>query len=257
VGFGIACLLEGGVVASSVHLPLAGVAFAETMAERLGLSVFVDNDANAALLAEYRDGAARGEEVALMLTLGTGVGGAIMTSGELYRGATGVAGEFGHMIVDPDGPACGPGCPSHGCLEAWVSGTALAREAVAAASRDPGGALGRALVGGAAIDGPVVTALAHEGDESALAVLGTLGGWLGIGLTSIVNIFNPDVVVIGGGVSGAGELILAPARRVLESRALPVPARHVEIRAARFGAQAGMFGAALLARESLARRVAV
>ncbi len=258
VGFGIACLVddERGVAASSIHLPIASLAFADAMVERLGLPVFVDNDANLALLAEHRHGAARGERFALMLTLGTGVGGAIMNAGELYHGAQGAAGEFGHMIVDPDGPECGPGCPSHGCLEAWTSGTALAREAAATARRDPDGGLGRALAAGGAIDGPAVTALALEGDPSALAVLRTLGEWLGVGLVSIVNIFNPDVVVIGGGVSGAGELILEPARRVLARRGLAVPARHAEIRAARFGAQAGMFGAALLARESLERRVA-
>jgi glucokinase len=258
VGFGIACLVDGerGVAASSVHLPIAGLAFAETMTERLGLPVFVDNDANVALLAEHRHGAAQGERIALMLTLGTGVGGATMNSGELYHGAQGAAGEFGHMIVDPDGPACGPGCPSHGCLEAWISGTALAREAASAAALDRSGALGRALGAGRTIDGPLVTALALEGDESALAVLTRLGEWLGVGLVSIVNIFNPDVVVVGGGVSGAGELILQPARRVLATRGLAVPAQHVEIRAARFGAEAGMFGAALAARASLARRVA-
>jgi glucokinase len=257
VGFGIACLVddERGVAASSVHLPIAGLAFAETMTERLGLPAFVDNDANLALLAEHRHGAARGERIALMLTLGTGVGGAIMAGGELYRGAQGAAGEFGHMIVDPNGPNCGPGCPSRGCLEAWTSGTALAREATAAARRDRAGALGRALAAGWEIDGPLVTGLALDGDATALAVLTSLGEWLGVGLSSLVNIFNPDVVVIGGGVSGAGELILEPARRVVARRALAVPAQHVAIRGARFGAEAGMFGAALAARESLERRV--
>jgi glucokinase len=226
------------------------------MSERLGLPCCFDNDANVALLAEHRRGAAIGERVALMVTLGTGVGGAIMAGGELFRGARGGAGEFGHMIVDPDGPPCGPGCPSHGCLEAWTSGTALAREARAAAQRDGAGALGRALAQGREIDGPLVTQLARDGDESALAVLRTLGEWLGVGLCSLVNIFNPDVVVIGGGVSGAGELVLEPARRVLAGRALAASAQHVAIRAARFGDEAGMFGAALLARESIERTVA-
>src|SRR5580704_129470 len=153
VGFGVPCLIddERGLAASSVHLPISGLAFAEVMAERIGLPAFVDNDANLALLAEHRHGAARGERVALMLTLGTGVGGAIMTGGELYRGAQGAAGELGHMIVAPDGPACGPGCPSRGCLEAVASGSALARDARAAAARDPASALGRALAAGRAI----------------------------------------------------------------------------------------------------------
>jgi glucokinase len=257
VGFGIPCLMddERGLAASSVHLPIAGVAFAEVMAERIGLPTFVDNDANVALLAEHRHGAARGERVAVMLTLGTGVGGAILVGGELFRGAQGAAGELGHMVIDPDGPPCGPGCPSHGCLESLVSGSALARDALAAARRDPASALGRALAGGLDIAGPLVTELAAEGDVVALAVLTRVGEWLGLGLASVANIFNPDVIVIGGGVIGAGELILAPARRVLAQRGLALPAGHVAVRAARFGAEAGMLGAAVFAREQLRRRV--
>ena len=257
VGFGIPCLIDDEhlLAAASTHLPISGLPFAAVMAERLGLPAYVDNDANLALLAEYRHGAAQGERVALMLTLGTGVGGAILSGGELYRGAQGAAGELGHMIVAPDGPDCGPGCPGHGCLEALVSGSALARDARAAAERQPSSALGGALAAGAEISGPLVSELARDGDPAALGVLTALGEWLGIGLTSLVNIFNPDVVVIGGGVAGAGELILGPARRVLVRRALPFPARHVAVRAARFGAEAGMLGAALFARESIRRSV--
>ncbi len=258
VGFGIPCLIddEHAVAVSSIHLPIAGLPFAAVMTERLALPVFVDNDANLALLAEYRDGAAAGERIAIMLTLGTGVGGAIWIAGECYRGAQGAAGELGHIIVDPDGPPCGPGCPGHGCLEAWTSGSALARVARAAALREPQGALGRALAGGEELSGPLVTALAREGDAGAQALLTNLGEWLGIGIASLVNIFNPDVVVVGGGVSAAGELILEPARRVVAERALAFPATHVAIRAAHHGADAGTLGAALFARESARRRVA-
>jgi glucokinase len=257
VGFGIPCLIddERGLAASSVHLPIVGVAFAEVMAERVGLPAFVDNDTNLALLAEHRHGAASGERVALMVTLGTGVGGAVMIGGEVFRGAQGAAGELGHMIVLPDGPECGPGCPGHGCLESLVSGSALAREARAAALREPGSALGRALAAGREVAGPLVTELAHDGDPVALAVLEQLGEWLGLGLASLVNIFNPDVVVVGGGVIGAGELILEPARRVVAARALALPAEHVAVRRARFGAESGMVGAAVYAREQLRRRV--
>jgi glucokinase len=257
VGFGIPCLIddERGLAASSVHLPIAGLAFAEVMAERVGLPTFVDNDANLALLVEHRHGAARGERVAVMLTLGTGVGGAILIGGELFRGAQGAAGEIGHMVIDPDGPDCGPGCPSRGCLEAFVSGTALAREALTAARREPASALGRALAAGRDIAGPLVSELAHDGDPVAASVLNALGERLGLGLASVVNIFNPDVIVIGGGVSGARELILDPARRVLAQRALSLPAGHVEVRAARFGAEAGMLGAAVFAHEQIRRRV--
>ena len=160
------------------------------------------------------------------------------------------------MIVEPDGPRCGPGCPSHGCLESLVSGSALARDARAAAAREPSSGLGRAFAEGRDVSGALVTELAHEGDAVALGVLRSLGESLGLGLVSIVNIFNPDVVVVGGGVIGAGELILEPARRVMASRALALPAAHVAVRAARFGAESGMLGAAVFARDQASRRVA-
>jgi glucokinase len=257
VGFGIPCLIDQdrGLAASSVHLPINGVAFADVMAERVGLPVFMDNDGNLALLAEQRAGAAHGERNAVMLTLGTGIAGGIVIGGELYRGSQGAAGEFGHMIVWADGPACGPGCRSRGCLEALVSGTALSREALALASRSPASRLGQALAARREVSGPLVTELAFDGDGDALALLEELGTWLGIGLVNVVNIFNPDVVVIGGGVIAAGELILAPARRVLAERALAFPAEHVRVEAAHFGAESGMLGAALFARERLGERV--
>jgi glucokinase len=257
VGFGIPCLIDQdrGLAASSVHLPINGIAFADVMAERLGLPTFMDNDGNLALLAEHRFGAAQGERNAVMLTLGTGIAGGILVGGEIYRGSQGAAGEFGHMVVWADGPVCGGGCPNRGCLEALVSGTALVREALAVAQRKPQSKLGLALASGREITGPLVTELGHDGDPDALAVLAGIGEWLGIGLTNIVNIFNPDVVVIGGGVIAAGELFLAPARRVLSERALALPAEHVEVLAAHFGAESGMLGAAVFAREQLGRRV--
>jgi glucokinase len=257
VGFGIPCLIdhEHGVARSSVHLPIAGLAFADVMAERLGLPVFMDNDGNLALLAEHRAGAASGERNAVMLTLGTGIAGGIMLDGELYRGSQGAAGELGHMVIWADGPQCGPGCPSRGCLESLVSGTALAGAALSLALEGPDTQLGRALAAGREITGPLVTELAYDGDGDALGLLDELGRWLGIGLVNIVNIFNPDVVVIGGGVIAAGELILTPARAVLAQRALAFPAEHVRVEAARFGAESGMLGAALFARDRLTDRV--
>jgi glucokinase len=257
VGFGIPCLIDQdrGIAASSVHLPINGVAFADVMAERLGLPVVMDNDGNLALLAEHRAGAARGQRNAVMLTLGTGIAGAIVIGGELYRGSQGAAGEFGHMVVWADGPDCGPGCPSRGCLEALVSGTALTRAAIALAQREPESRLGKALAAGRDVNGPLVTELASEGDREAIGLLRELGEWLGIGLVNVVNIFNPDVVIIGGGVIAAGELILEPAREVLAQRALALPAEHVEVLPAKFGAESGMLGAALFARDRLRQRV--
>ncbi len=258
VGFGIPCVIdaETGVAVSSTHLPLAGIAFAEVMAERLGLPAYVDNDANLALLAEHAHGAAQGARNAVMLTLGTGIGGGLVIDGRIYRGARGAAAELGHMIVWADGPACGPGCPSRGCLEAVASGTALTRAARRAAAEHPDRGLGRALAAGREVDGPLVTELALAGDPSARAVLAEIGRWLGIGLVNLTNIFNPEVIVIGGGVIAAGELVLGPAREVLAERGLAFPGGHVRVAAAHFGVESGMLGAAVLAYDSIDRRAA-
>jgi glucokinase len=257
-GFGIPCLIdsETELVASSVHLPLAGVPFAAVMAERLGLPAFVENDANLALLAEHAHGAARGAANALMLTLGTGIGGGVIIDHRLYRGSRGAAGELGHMVVWPDGPDCGPGCPSRGCLEAVASGSALVREARRAAAEDPGCGLGRALASGREIDGPLVSELAAGGDPTAAGLLAEVGRWLGLGLVSLVNIFNPDVIVVGGGVIAAGEMLLGPARAVVAERALRLPGGHVRIAAAHFGPESGMLGGAVLAYDAIDRRAA-
>ena len=248
-GFGIPALVDHarGISELSVHLPLDGVPFQDFMSERLGLEVHVDNDANAALLAEHRYGAARGIADAILLTIGTGVGGALLLDGRLYRGGSGFAGELGHMVVDIDGPLCSGGCSNRGCLETLVSGPAIARAGNDAAARAPGSALAAALLAGRAITGPLVTELAHGGDAAARAVIEGVGTSLGAGLSSLVNIFNPELIVIGGGVIGAGDLLLDPARRVVAERALSPSARAVRIVAAAFGPEAGVLGAALLA----------
>ncbi|HEX3873270.1 MAG TPA: ROK family protein [Solirubrobacteraceae bacterium] len=254
VGFGIPCVIDAGRAASSVHLPIVDFPFAEAISERVGLAAFVDNDANLALLAEHRAGAAAGVRDAVMLTLGTGIGGGLLIDGEIYRGSRGGAGELGHMVVWADGPDCGPGCPSRGCLESVASGTALVREARRLAADRPESALGRAQAGGTQITGPLVTRLAEDGDEAAGLALDRLGRWLGVGLGSIANIFDPELIVIGGGVIAAGDLILGPARAVLAARALPPAATAVRVAAAHFGAESGMLGAAVFAYESINRR---
>jgi glucokinase len=247
VGFGIPCLFDRERAVMAVNLPLTDIDFGAVMSERLGLPVYVDNDANVAMLAEHRAGAARGAQHAAMLTIGTGIGGGLIIDGRLYRGSRGSAAELGHMIIDKDGPRCQGNCPGRGCLESLASGTALAREAQSVAVSRPQGGLALALTHGREITGALVTELAHDGDDSALEVLELIGGRLGLGIVSIVNMLNPEVVVVGGGVIAAGELLLEPARRVLAERALRPSRDQVRVVRAQFGAESGMVGAAALA----------
>jgi glucokinase len=254
VGFGIPCLIDrrSGKAVIAVNLPLADIAFADVMAERLDLPVFVDNDGNVAALAEHRAGAARGTSDAVVMTIGTGIGGGLILRGEPYRGWIGSGAELGHIVIDMDGPPCQGNCPNHGCVEALASGTALAREAARIASEQPDSRLARAREEGRELAGPLVTELAHDGDAAAIEAIELIGSRLGVAITSLVNVFNPEVVVIGGGVIAAGELLLEPARRVVAERALPPSRDEVRIVSARFGVEAGMIGAAALAYDGLA-----
>ena len=256
VGFGIPCLIDQrtGRAVLAVNLALRDVPFADVMAERLGMPVYVDNDANTAALAEHRAGAARGCTDMVMLTIGTGIGGGLILGGKPYRGWIGAGAELGHMVIDMDGPPCQGNCPNRGCVEALASGTALAREAVRIAGERRESALARALADGRELAGPLVTELAHDGDEAALEAIELVGTRLGVAIASLVNIFNPQAVVIGGGVIAAGELLLAPARAEMLRRALPPSRDEVRIVAARFGVEAGMIGAAALAFDGLSAR---
>ena len=258
VGFGIPSLIDQrtGNAVIAVNLPLRDVMFADVMAERLDLPVFVDNDANCAVRAEHRAGAARGCNEVVLLTIGTGIGGGLILRGEPYRGAVGAAAELGHVVIDLNGPPCQGNCPNHGCVESMASGTALAREALRIARERPDSGLGRALAAGRDLEGPLVTELAHDGDHAAIDAIELIGTRLGVAIASFVNIFNPEVVVIGGGVIGAGELLLNAARAEMARRALPPSRDLVEIVPAAFGVEAGMIGAAALAFDGLAQRAA-
>ena len=254
VGFGIPCTIDQtrGMAVQAVNLPLADVPFRDLMVERLGVPAFVDNDANVAALAEHRFGAARGTRHSVTLTVGTGIGGGLVLDDRLYRGSVGAGAELGHMVVEMDGPPCQGNCPNRGCLEAVASGTALAREAREAAERAPDSELGRAAASGHEVTGALVTELAHDGDEVSREVLALIGRRIGVGISSLVNVFNPEAVVVGGGVMGAGELLLEPARTEAAWRALRPQRDLVRILPARFGAEAGMIGAAALAFDELA-----
>ena len=252
VGLGIPATIdhERGLAISAVNLPLEDVPIRDLVGERTSLPVFVDNDATVAALAEHLYGAARGAENAVMLTIGTGIGGGLILGGEIYRGSSGAGAELGHTVIDLDGPPCQGNCPGRGCVETLASGTAIGREGREAAQREPGSALGQMLASGETIDGKAVTEAALAGDATARGVFDLVGTRLGAALTSFANIFEPEVFVIGGGVIAAGDLLLDPARRELEARALP-PMKKIPVVAAELGSDAGMIGAAAMARIEL------
>jgi glucokinase len=254
VGLGIPCTIdrERGVAIAAVNLPIVDVPIVEVLSRELGVSVWIDNDANTAALAEHRYGAAQGTRNAVMITVGTGIGGGVIIDGELYRGTIGAGAELGHVVIDFDGPPCQGNCPGRGCAETMASGTAMGREGMEAARREPESALGRALAEGSAIDGRVVTEAAQAGDEVARGVIDLIGRRLGAALTSYANIFEPEVIVVGGGAAAAGDMLLDPARQAVRDRALK-PMRDTPVVPARMGPDSGMIGAAAMAREELAR----
>ena len=230
------------------HLPWRGEPVRDRLAERWGTHVVLDNDANCAARAEWRYGAARGTRDALVITLGTGIGGGIILGGRVVRGLNGMAGEFGHMQVVPDGYPCE--CGRLGCWEQYSSGNALVRDARARIGKEP--TLLEELCNGHAeqLTGPMVTEAAEEGDLVAREVFAAVGDWLGVGVANLVAAFDPERVVVGGGVSAAGDRLLEPARRALQ-RSL-VGGAHREVPTlvrAELGNLAGLVGAAVLARE--------
>ncbi len=256
IGVGVASCVDydAGTVVHSVNLPLGDIPLRNELERVFGVPVALDNDATAATVGEHTYGAGVGTREMLMLTLGTGVGGGIISGGRPYRGFSGAAAELGHVTLDLDGPDCPADCPNRGCLEAYVAGPAMGAAARAAAEAEPGSGLGRALAAGEPVDGPLLSRLALAGDPVAAGVLARLGTLLGVGLTTLVNIFNPELIVIGGGAAAAGELLLAPSRRVIAERALPPARDQVRVTGAILGPDAGIMGAAALALAKLAER---
>jgi len=257
VGVGAAGFVDAArsSVLFSPHLSWRNEPLRETLLSRLRMPVIVENDANAAAWAEYRFGAGRTYRQALCITMGTGIGGALLVDGKVFRGGQGMAGEFGHMQVVPEGHRCE--CGNRGCWEQYSSGNALVREArelVAARSRVAHRL--RALSGddAAALTGPMVTEAARAGDPAAVELFTEVGRWLGVGLANLTAALDPDCVIVGGGVSEAGELLLAPARETL-GRSLTGRGFRREPRVVRahLGPDAGFVGAADLARSAIRR----
>ncbi len=236
LGFGIPSPIDQrtGRAQQAVNIPLdATVDFRDRMAKRFGLPVGIENDANAAAYAEFHFGAARDVQTMVMLTLGSGCGGGAVIEGELYRGWA----EFGHMVVEFDGIPCQGTCTGRGHLEPYVTGfaaTKLAQE-----------------VFGPAVDAHRLVRLANEGEARAVEILDGIGRYLGAGIGSLVNIFNPELVVIGGGFAAAGDFILAPAREIVAREGLAGAGKRVRIVRAELGTAAGLIGAGLVAFDAL------
>jgi glucokinase len=259
VGIGVPSVVnfEKGLVVSSVNIPLVDVPLREVLGERLGVPVFVDNDATVAALAEAHDDELKMVARDLvMLTIGTGVGGGLVLGGRIYRGATGAAGELGHTLVGMDlsGPvpdAAGR-FPQPGSLEAVASGHALDGLVETFAEEYPQSPLGRRRGRGETLTGVDAVEAAHDGDRHAARLIELWGERVGIGVANAINTFDPEEVVIGGGAARAGDLLLEPARRTAAAYVLPGLGTQTTIRVARHGVQAGVLGAALLAVHELA-----
>jgi len=236
VGFGIPSQIDQrhGIALGSVNIPLRGVPFRQKMTERLGLPIGMDNDANAAAIAEWAAGAGRGTNDMVMLTLGTGVGGGLILGGKPYRGWFGAGAEIGHMVIVHDGVLCR--CGGHGHLESYASGKAadeLAAEAF-----------------GPAADAHRLVRLAREGDALAIRILKGIGEHLGSGIASLVNIFNPELIVVGGGFAAAGEFLFEPAQAVADREVLVSVRGSYRVVRAELGTSAGMIGAGMVAFEA-------
>jgi len=258
VGVGVPSLIEfaTGRIRSSVNIPLEDVPLRELLTERVGMPVYVENDASSAALAEaFHDGRMAVPHL-VMFTIGTGVGGGLVLNGRLYRGATGTAAEVGHTIIglplEGGAPDHGGVFPQPGSLEVLASGTALDRLAEQAAQGDPNSFLGRRLTRDGGVTGHDVVDGARDGDEASIRCLRILGERLGIGIANAITMFDPLEVVVGGGVSAAGELLLGPARETAWKYAVPGAGSKCEIRLARHGPRAGVLGAALLAAQEYA-----
>jgi len=216
--------------------------------EKYGVTTFLINDASAAALGEYHFGAGKGVDNLIYLTVSTGIGGGIIIDGKLYSGSCGSAGEIGHMTIDVNGPKCN--CANIGCLEMLASGTAVAREAVRRIKQGENSTLTEIVKGNIEnITAEKVEVAARNGDSLASEVIAEAAAYLGVGLANLVNIFNPEMIIIGGGMAKAGDLLLNPTRQVVRERAFQVSAQAVCIVPAQLGEDSGILGAAIFAHQ--------
>jgi glucokinase len=253
IGIGAAGLVEAGTgrLIFAPNLAWRNALLTDHLWDAIGIPAFADNDNNVAAWGEYRHGVARGYRHVLFVGVGTGIGGGIIVDGRLLRGAHGFAAEIGHIIVEPAGPLCG--CGNHGCWEQVASGHALTRAGRDAATQHPQSMIARRSGGDPArVTGPLVTEAARAGDPVARGILARVGRRLGEGIAGLVNVLDPEVVVVGGGVAAAGDLLMGSAR-IAFATSVEAPAHRPEVPlvVASLGNDAGAVGAAALALEEL------
>jgi glucokinase len=250
IGVGVPSQIEyaTGTVETSVNIPLTGVPLRAELGRRFGVPVVVDNDGNCAALAEAH---ILGEKDLVMLTLGTGVGGGVVTRGMTFRGANGLGAELGHFTLNPDGPPCPGNCPNRGCIEAYCSGQALERDATEMAADRPDSRLASSMGPDGRVSGPELVSAAERCDPDALLIFETFARMLGIAIAGYVNVFEPGRLAIGGGLSRASDLFLDRAVQEAQARTLPALWRRTTIALAQGGAHAGVIGAGVLAAQEL------
>jgi glucokinase len=242
------CDIDAGVLSSAPNLPgWRDVPICKYVEERLGAPTRLENDANAAAVGEHAYGAGRGCRHLIYMTVSTGIGGGLVIDGSLYRGATGVAGELGHMTIEPDGPVCG--CGNRGCLEALASGTAIAARGEELVAQGGSALLAKLAQEQGEVTAKIVSRAADRGDIACQDIIQRAGYYLGIGFASYLNIFNPQRLIIGGGLTKMGDLLLAPARAEMEARVMPEALKAVQVKPAELGDYAGVMGMVALLRE--------
>jgi glucokinase len=252
IGVGVPSQIDyaTGTVETSVNIPLTGVPLRDELSRRFSVPVFVDNDANCAALAEAH---ILGEDNLVMLTLGTGVGGGVVIDGMTFRGAHGLGAELGHFTLNPDGPPCPGRCPNRGCVEAYCSGQALERDATELARDKHGSRLAELIGADGKVSGHELVKAAGKRDPDALLIFENFARLLGVAIAGYVNVFEPDRLALGGGISRASHLFFDRAVREAASRALPALWRRTHIALAEGGADAGVIGAGVLAAQEVGR----
>lgn len=236
---------DNGIVKYSPNLTnWSNVEISKILNQEFNVPVYVDNDVRVAALGEYFFGAGRGYKNILCITIGTGIGGGIILDGKIMRGSSQSMGEIGHITLKKDGPLCG--CGNYGCLEALASSIAIIREAKAVIENNGSEIMKNLFNNTGELNAKLVTDAYHQGDKEAIRIVNEVAEWVGIGLSSVINLINPEVIIIGGGVALAGDILFNPIKKEIEKRALKIPRELVKIVPAQLGNDAGMIGSSTL-----------